>query len=641
MIKNPQLMLSSADKDIILNPNYQEYIGQGTYNRVFLTYHEWDIGDYKGQWVIKYPLSNCALFITDNNPCEPNHFNHIKQLIDKKNTYDAMIRFEDKLYWISTGATDAINIDMSHQTLKLFDDNLTLSNYSKEKIYRLMMIEVDTIAPLIPEEFHIYLYCDEIADCSRGVRKWNRMNSNLNAIQLNDFCWIAPYVGKTPANDEEIEIFLPKFYIKTGIIPIDACAANNILIFNGEAICVDPDFAIERGSLLSEKSLPKEDEHNWMDFWEKSRERGMSRSVSMIKTLLYLAEKIPYEYTKTINLTEPLIHVLHFFRYQNYPLSENMFSLLSIITKHLVINANTSHESEYLLKIANGNLTTPVMYYIYDTRVNLQTIIEQNPEYISDKNLNAQNIDGDTALMLAITKGDTDTVNLLLNYTNISLLPRNKMGDNALDLAYENYKNSQHEPIIQLILLKMCCYSHAVQKTLLTNKLNKKFENIYQFALLECPDFFSRLCNEGASKNNESSKTILFLVKIKDLLDSLYFDENLLYFKSKINRIFGGGCAIKELVKNLENAKEKLYFTYNKEANDALLTFNDDCNTAIEACNAYFTNHPDPTCSYSFFVRFLIADDFQSRYLAFKQTMKNVIPPTKENSSPRHPLSWP
>jgi hypothetical protein len=169
-------------------------------------------------------------------------------------------------------------------------------------------------------------YC---STSSRSVRKWNSHNPKYPAFETQDG-WIAPYLGDTPASDEQISKKLIEIYQKTKNIIADACIKKrgnyNFLDYQGDIICVDVDLSLRRGSFASDNFLDSAIDKQ-MKFLH-AHSAIMPKTVSVIKTLLYLDPFFSNDDTKHQYITANLMAKFHFFIKKQEPITTEIIDTL-------------------------------------------------------------------------------------------------------------------------------------------------------------------------------------------------------------------------------------------------------------------------------------------------------------------------
>lgn len=180
---------------------------------------------------------------------------------------------------------------------------------------------------------------NQLSAPARAVRKWKLLNPDYPAFETNTG-WLVPYVGKTPASDEQISSKIIEIYHRTDNLVADAMVKNNFLVYNGDVICVDVDQAFRRGSFASEhygngtqgyRSLTY---NNFLNRFSNplSTKRAYEKTVNTIKTLIYLETQLLDIDIKSEYITLPIITKLHRFRQAEARISIDTMRMLLEIT---------------------------------------------------------------------------------------------------------------------------------------------------------------------------------------------------------------------------------------------------------------------------------------------------------------------
>lgn len=156
---------------------------------------------------------------------------------------------------------------------------------------------------------------------TRAVKKCKLLNPGLPAYTFGSG-WIMPYLGDTPASDQQIAEKLMDIYRRTQNIIVDACGKKNFLVHRGEVICVDMDQALRRGSFASDAfskgGLLDDEQYN--NYWNKyALQFGKPQTVAMIKTLLYLEHHLSAHEIRKEYITSGVLQKLNDLRIERYP----------------------------------------------------------------------------------------------------------------------------------------------------------------------------------------------------------------------------------------------------------------------------------------------------------------------------------
>lgn len=201
-----------------------------------------------------------------------------------------------------------------------------------------------------------------ISQRDRAVRKWNLHNPDFPAFKItfkSKKAWIVPYLGKTPASDEQIANKLIEIYRRTKEIIADAYCSNNFLVHQGKVICIDVDFSLRRGSFASESWLdsPRLTDSLLQEYLERPK------IISVIQVLLYLQEHLAEDEIKEEYITLNLIQKLHLFCIQNEPINAEMLDFLLEFSKtNDITRYRTPLFFKTLYKLRNNKLSNKLLH---------------------------------------------------------------------------------------------------------------------------------------------------------------------------------------------------------------------------------------------------------------------------------------
>lgn len=283
---------------------------------------------------------------------------------------------------------------------------------------------------------------DLLSSSSRAVDKWNLHNPKYPAFQTN-YGWIAPYVGKTPASDQQIADKLIEIYRNTRQVIADACGKNNFLIYDNEVICVDVDLSVRRGSFASDDYMNDDVTHRdlmrYLTVWSN---RGKPKSVAVIQSLLYLQKNIPEQDIKNEYITPLLIEKLHLFWVNNAPLSVDILEFLvetmdpNLITPQyfMTLSELSQHTA------ASGLIHDQLLDYSWTSRLTqdeflhlVQLVVDKDSPY-----LNKIGKDGYTLLHIAVINKHDEIVQYLISEgVDLNIITAEKIRENAI-LRYPN-----------------------------------------------------------------------------------------------------------------------------------------------------------------------------------------------------------
>ena len=171
---------------------------------------------------------------------------------------------------------------------------------------------------------------DDMSSSARAVRKWNEINPDIPSY-LSIFGMIVPYLGNTPASDDQIAAKVVDIYRRTRNIILDACAKNNFLVYKCKVICIDVDVALRRGSTASDSFGTEGDSIE--NFFVSGSRAGKARTVSVVRTLLYLQKYLAAGDIKDEYINLEFIEKLHVLRLSKIVLTPDIMSRLSEIIR--------------------------------------------------------------------------------------------------------------------------------------------------------------------------------------------------------------------------------------------------------------------------------------------------------------------
>jgi len=151
-----------------------------------------------------------------------------------------------------------------------------------------------------------------LSEADRAIRKWRELNPTYPVFRTIKG-WMAPYLGNTPASDEQIAEKIIDIYRHTRNIVADAAAKGNFVLYNGDVVCIDMDHAFRRGSFASNLFMSIDDK-DYKCFLRSCSEDGKPITVSVIKTLYYLEEQLDTTMLDNKYLSIKIIDVLHDYR---------------------------------------------------------------------------------------------------------------------------------------------------------------------------------------------------------------------------------------------------------------------------------------------------------------------------------------
>lgn len=220
----------------------------------------------------------------------------------------------------------------------------------------------------------------------RAIRKWNLHNPEYPAHKTTEGWWLVPYLGNTPASDQQISDKIIEIYQQTRHIITDACGRHNFLIYQNKVVCIDVDFSLRRGSIASDNWLDDASIFTFMDYldeWSSVK----PQTTSTIRALLYLEKYLAPAQIKNEYITPQIMKILHVLYTQNVWLNVGIVEILLKLptldmirgAEHACINMEliTQHFHQQLT-----DLTYVQQIKSQDFLVMLQLIVLHNADLI-------------------------------------------------------------------------------------------------------------------------------------------------------------------------------------------------------------------------------------------------------------------
>lgn len=248
-----------------------ELIGNGSYNKVFLTKIEIAIHGFSARWIAKMPLSDeeHARFLQTNNSS-------------------------------SSSSSSSLIFEKLNEKI----DNQSVN--SPERAERKWA--------MINQDIPVHVFWDEGGDA---------------------LGWMTPYLGREIPNDDLINSAVIDIYQRTGNIIVDACITSNFIKYQGKAICIDMDLAIHRESLSSSTYFNSTIASSIFDnFFACSQVYGNLKTQSTIKTLLFLEDKLATSKIDYHLINHWMVDKLHIFRRGSFSIHANTLKVLNYLREH-------------------------------------------------------------------------------------------------------------------------------------------------------------------------------------------------------------------------------------------------------------------------------------------------------------------
>ena len=269
---------------------------------------------------------------------------------------------------------------------------------------------------------------NKFSNSDRAVRKWKKLNPDIRAYKSLEG-WILPYFGHIQAQDQKIADKLIDIYRKTRNIVLDAGIQFNFLEYNGEAQCVDVDYAFERGSPVSDEyDIHGVRRAKTIEFLNRMTSIGMVATASILRTLIYIETDLNREEIKDEYITPTIFLKLRILRHSRVKFTPKLMERLLVLLKLDLANEVIDSELNNFLKI-------PRPFFIFKAiQLGLTTLVERilyyNPHLIDSKDEYSQ-----TPLMYALVNGHQRIVEfLLMQGANIfieKVLPPSFVGDKS------------------------------------------------------------------------------------------------------------------------------------------------------------------------------------------------------------------
>lgn len=295
----------------------------GSFNYTFLgsLNHHW--------WILKKPKNNNILDAEMNNP---KRFIRKNALINQNKLPVSLQIGYDVCLSIPPAELEETSIylfkkpDSKHVIIKYFNKD---SQWIEKKISNINVIPAPLRASIIDavNKNHMPL-----------VLK----NELLDQLHLTRDMLIMPFIGRHIPTDVEREAYVLKIYRETRNIIVDACIPGNILEYEGEIICVDFDWALDRTSELSIKYLEElQRTHQPIQFLKKNITKHCNpRTAEMCLNLLYLEKYLSPESLNNEYLIKEIMLVIQHFRNMNVIFRPEYLAKIKLLTEHV---SNVEH----------------------------------------------------------------------------------------------------------------------------------------------------------------------------------------------------------------------------------------------------------------------------------------------------------
>ncbi|NBX84331.1 MAG: hypothetical protein EBQ95_01820 [Gammaproteobacteria bacterium] len=160
-------------------------------------------------------------------------------------------------------------------------------------------------------------------------------NAIIDFLKLKRDSLVMPFAGQELPSDERISEYVINVYKDERNILIDACIPGNLLVYEGQIICVGFDCALEKGSEISDTFLSDKYLVDRMhEFLHSNLLNNINPlTVETCLTLLYLEEHILIQNIQNIFLTPQNLVVLEHFRKMKVLLKNEHLTKIQLLTE--------------------------------------------------------------------------------------------------------------------------------------------------------------------------------------------------------------------------------------------------------------------------------------------------------------------
>lgn len=176
---------------------------------------------------------------------------------------------------------------------------------------------------------------DGLKSASFACEIWQKINpEHLAFVCESENLWISPYFGYKRPNEEQVYKAILNIYQRTGIIIADGFNADNFVLLNNQAICIDIKYAIlsncPQSDMIFNQMIATQD----FDRLIVQQSYRFFQTKRLIKTLFYLEQQLRHQPFDRAMVTSWMIDKLHLFRLS----SKHIYILILEILLHFQQN---------------------------------------------------------------------------------------------------------------------------------------------------------------------------------------------------------------------------------------------------------------------------------------------------------------
>lgn len=538
-------------------------LGQGSYNRVFVSTRAFEIEGHISRWVLKLALSSFFVIRTPD-AIDINHYH-----LPKDQTI-TLIRNRDKLYFTNTyNKAPPILITQDVSQISAFDTLLSISKLPHNQLIRLTLLECQQIQAITPTFNYTAGWGrqEPLSDKTRAVRKWKKLNYPYPAHEIHTG-WLAPYFQASNAySDTQNTAALIQYYRKTRNIILDIATQGNLLrIHEHETdettlICVDMDLTLEQGSDTGDEYRTTcLNSTEMLTFVQQCWNNMYQETITTIDTLLRLEANLQKHEIKDDYITPSFIKQLSLYFASNQTITASELDALFLSKSEFASLAPRPMDSCLSL---NEELIAVILKKPSALTAVLDEISRLPSHEEKNLALNTKDEKGRSALVSAIIKNDVPSAIALIragvdinsttnshrtaliyaiqlkNPAIASLLINNgaditissSFGETALQEAITKKPN-----LVEPLLLKSLLLNPTQQEALFQPIACGQYKNAFQYIAVEHPSLFLSAQTHARAPNVWENQ-IHYLCQIHNLLATLRFDNYLAFVHAELGAI--------------------------------------------------------------------------------------------------------